>query len=390
MFLKMLFSITAALSVTLLGHYYLYLRIIYPIFGKSPFWISTFICLWAMTFFGFIILRLVPHFLRKIFETIMFIWMGTGFIFTVICILTSPLSVYLNYNNYSSKYLIFFVLFLGLILTLFSIYQALKKPTVIKTEIPIRNNLPEIINELNFVVLSDIHVSGLIGKKRMRQLTEQVNSLKPDVIFITGDLIDGSLNQLKKEIAPLENLYAKHGIFYITGNHEYYSGPVNWKKHFLEKFKWKVISNSSCSIEIDNLNLNIIGIEDRHWLSYEKIPRKLDKRLQQAVMHLEQKGFKTENALNILLAHQPKDARLIPQFPFIDIQISGHTHGGQIWPLNYLVKKDQKYVRGLYRLNPQQQIYVNQGTGFWGPPMRLGTECEISFLTFKQQKYIKP
>lgn len=385
MFLKMLFSITIALSVTLLGHYYLYLRLIYPIFGKNNFWISTFTFLWAMTFFGFIILRLVPHILRKIFETIMFLWMGTGFIFTIVCFLTSPISIFLNYNNYSDKYLSYFVILTGFCLTIYSIYQALKKPTVIAIEIPIKNSLPSIINDLTFVVLSDIHVSGLIGRKRMKKLTEQVNSLKPDVIFITGDLMDGSVNQLKKEIAPLENLYSKYGIFYITGNHEYYSGPTNWKKHFHEKFKWKVISNSSCSISIENLYLNIIGIEDRHWLSYEKIPRKLDKRLQQAVTHLEQKGFSTDSALNILLAHQPKDARLLSQFPFIDLQLSGHTHGGQIWPLKYLVKKDQKFVKGLYKINEQQQIYVNQGTGFWGPPMRLGTECEITVIKFKQK-----
>lgn len=384
MFLKMLFSITIALSVTLLGHYYLYLRIIDPIFGKNQFWITTFTGLWAMTFFGFLILRIVPQFVRKIFETIMFVWMGTAFIFTIVCLLTSPLNLLLTYFNYNSIYLSYVVIFIGSSLTIYSIFQALKKPTIIRTEIPIKSSLPSNINNLNFVVLSDIHVSGLIGRKRMQQLAAQVNSLNPDVIFITGDLMDGSVNQLKKEIAPLEQLIAKYGIFYITGNHEYYSGPTNWKKHFSEKFKWKVISNSSCSISIDNLKINIIGIEDRHWLSYEKIPRKLDKRLQQAVTHLEQKGFATDSALNILLAHQPKDARLLSQYPFIDIQLSGHTHGGQIWPLKYIVKKDQKFVRGLYQINTQQQIYVNQGTGFWGPPMRLGTECEISLLNFKQ------
>jgi predicted MPP superfamily phosphohydrolase len=386
MFLKMLFSITIAILVTLLGHYYLYSRIIFPIFGKSPFWIITFTCLWSMTFFGFIILRIVPHFLRKIFEIVMFIWMGVAFLFMLVCLLTSPINMFLNANNYNTAYLSYFVLFTGTILTIYSMYLALKKPIVIEKEIKIKNDLPKIINDLKFVVLSDIHVSGLIGRKKMKYLAEVVNQLKPDIIFITGDLMDGSVNQLKKEIAPLETLYAKYGIYYITGNHEYYSGPLNWKKHFAEKFHWKVISNSSHSLKISDLVINILGIEDRHWLSYEKIPRKLDKRLHQAVHHLEQKGAQKEHSLNVLLAHQPKDSRLLVQFPFIDIQISGHTHGGQIWPLQYIVKKDQKYVKGLYQINENQQIYVNQGTGFWGPPMRLGTNCEISLLTFKQEK----
>lgn len=386
MFLKMLFSISTAILVTLSGHYYLFLRIIFPIFGKSPFWITTFTCLWCMTFFGFIILRLVPHFLRKIFEIIMFIWMGVAFLFTLICLISEPLNIYLKENHYNTIFLAYSIIFFGTILTIYSMYLALKRPSIIKTEIKIKNNLPKVINDLKFVVLSDIHVSGLIGRKRMKKLAEEVNSLKPDILFITGDLMDGSVHQLKKEIAPLETLYAKYGIYYITGNHEYYSGPINWKKHFAEKFHWKVISNSSHTIKIEDLVINILGIEDRHWLSYEKIPRKLDKRLHQAVHHLEQKGSHNEPALNILLAHQPKDTRLLVQFPFIDLQISGHTHGGQIWPLNYIVKKDQKYVRGLYQINENQQIYVNQGTGFWGPPMRLGTNCEITFMTFKQNK----
>ena len=384
MFLKMLFSITVALLVTLLGHYYLYLRLVYPLFGANPFWITTFICLWSMTFFGFIILRIVPHFLRKIFEIIMFIWMGVAFLFTIVCLITSPINMYLKVTDHSTVFLCYFVILSGSILTIYSMYLALKRPEVIKTEIKIKNNLPKSINKLRCVVLSDIHVSGLIGKKRMEKLAQDVNVLNPDIIFITGDLMDGSLNQLKKEIAPLGTLIAKYGIYYITGNHEYYSGPQNWKQHFSDKFRWKVISNSSHTVRVNDLFINILGIEDRHWLSYEKIPRKLDKRLQQAVHHLEQHGASKDHTLNILLAHQPKDAKLLEQFPFIDLQISGHTHGGQIWPLQYIVKKDQKYVRGLYQINERQQIYVNQGTGFWGPPMRLGTNCEITLMTFTQ------
>lgn len=217
----------------------------------------------------------------------------------------------------------------------------------------------------------------------MTKLAQQVNNLQPDIIFIAGDLMDGSLKQLQKEIEPLSKLKAKYGIIYITGNHEYYSGPQNWKQHFAEKFRWRVISNSSHTIKINDLKINILGIEDKHWLSYEKIPRKQDRRLLTAVHHLEHHGAEKESSLNILLAHQPKDAKFLALYPFIDLQISGHTHGGQIWPLKYLVKKDQKFVKGLYQINEHQQIYINQGTGFWGPPMRLGTKCEITLMTFE-------
>lgn len=384
MLLKMFFAIIAAFFITLIGHYYLYVRLISPIFGNNFFWITTFICLWSTTFFGFLILRIVPHFFRKIFENIMFIWMGITFIFIIICLITSPINIYLNTTNQSTILLCYLVIILGTIVTIYSIYCALKEPDVVVTKIKIKKALPDNINSLKIVVLSDIHVSGLIDKKKMLKITHIVNSLSPDIIFLTGDLMDGSLKQLKNEIAPLKKLSAKNGIYYVTGNHEFYSGPQNWKHHFAEDFHWKVLSNSSHTLKIDNLIVNILGIEDRHWLNYEKMPKKTDHRLQHAVQHLEQNElFDKENSFNILLAHQPKDSKLLEKYRFIDLQISGHTHGGQLWPLQYIVKKDQKYVKGLYQINADQQIYVNQGTGFWGPPMRLGTKCEITLMTFE-------
>ena len=108
--------------------------------------------------------------------------------------------------------------------------------------------------------------------------------------------------------------------------------------------------------------------------------KRQDKRLAEAMKTIQNK----ESSLNILLAHRPKDASLMKQDSWLDCQFSGHTHGGQLWPINYLVKKDQKYVKGLYHLGNGQYLYVNQGTGLWGPPMRLGTDCEISLIRFEQ------
>jgi hypothetical protein len=128
--------------------------------------------------------------------------------------------------------------------------------------------------------------------------------------------------------------------------------------------------------------VNVFGIEDRSSLHARHGVRRQDPRLKEAA------ATKTEQermgALNILLAHQPKDARLVRSFPWFDLQISGHTHGGQLWPLKIFVVSDQRYNTGLYALETGTQLYVNQGTGFWGPPMRLGTRCEISLLTFQR------
>ncbi|WP_186645938.1 metallophosphoesterase [Fluviispira vulneris] len=382
MLIKLLFAILLAFSVTVMGHYYLFVRLISPLFGNSPFWVMTFFCLWSLTFFGFLILRIVPHFLRKIFEVFMFLWMGVAFLFLIVCLITSPISLFLKFMNYDDRYLTYFVILSGLFLTFYSMRKALKAPSVIEARIPITKSLPESLKKLRIIVISDIHVSGLIGRKRMIKLTKKINSLSPDIIFITGDLMDGSVKQLKKEVAPLAELRSKQGVIYITGNHEYYSGPKSWKQHLSERFHWHVISNASHSFKFEDLNINILGIEDRHWLSHEKIPRRNDRRLHSAVYHLQRNGYEVDNSLNILLAHQPKDSKFMLDFPFIDLQISGHTHGGQIWPLEYIVLKDQKYNKGLYKINANQHIYVNQGTGFWGPPMRLGTVCEITLMTF--------
>jgi predicted MPP superfamily phosphohydrolase len=379
----MIFAILLAFFVTLIGHYYLYMRLIYTLFGNNNFWVTIFFVLWAITFFGFLILRIIPQFLRKMFETIMFFWMGSAFIFIIVCLMTSPLNLLFKQIQFGEIYLCYFVFIVGSFLSIYSVYLALKTPKVIETKIKITKALPQELNTLKIVVLSDIHVSGLIGKRRMQKIQQIVNSLHADIILITGDLMDGSLKQLKKEIEPLRQLKSKSHVFYITGNHEYYSGSQNWKQHFSKNFFWKVLSNDSHSVKINNLCINILGIEDRTWLNYKKIPRKLDQRIHSAVTHLKNSGTETQKALNILLAHQPKDAKNLHQFPLIDLQVSGHTHGGQIWPLEYIVKKDQKFVKGLYQINEHQQLYVNQGTGFWGPPMRLGTTCEISLLTFQ-------
>lgn len=155
-----------ALFVTIIGHYYLYLRLIFPLFGNNSIWITTFICLWGITFFGFIILRIVPHFLRKIFEVFMFIWMGVAFLFIIICLITSPINLFIKFMGYDQLYLCYFVIFSGILLTIYSMYLALKTPEIINVKISIKKILPKAIKNIKVVVLSDIHVSGLIGRKK--------------------------------------------------------------------------------------------------------------------------------------------------------------------------------------------------------------------------------
>ncbi|MES2614214.1 MAG: metallophosphoesterase [Bdellovibrionota bacterium] len=391
MIIKFFIALIFALCFMILGHYYIYHRIFEPFIGaNNAFWMSGFLLLCGMFFLGFFVIRILPQILKKIIEPIMFTWMGSLFIFLILCVLSFPIQMYFSYFGYSQKILSASLTVFGFCVIGYSIFQAFRKPAIISTFVPMPNTIPNEIENLVAVVLSDIHVSGLIGRRKMQRLVDMVNKLNPDVIFITGDLMDGSLKQLKKEIEPLKDLKAKEKIIYITGNHEYYSGPLVWKNHFKNYFNWLVLSNSSEILTFKGVTLNILGIEDKHWLNYEKIPRHQDKRINKSIDHLHESREKIdnvppiENCVNILLAHQPKDARYLKPYPWINLQISGHTHGGQIWPIKYLVKKDQKYNVGLYKIQNNQYIYVNQGTGFWGPPMRLGTRCEITLMRFKK------
>jgi uncharacterized protein len=307
--------------------------------------------------------------------------MGVAYLLLLFCILTAPLSIVAQNKGLDETLLAWIVIVLGGIFTIKSLWNALSGERVIECEIQLGKVLPEELERLKFVVISDVHVSGLIGHRRTRALAAKVNKLKPDVIFAVGDFVDGSVNQLRNEIAPLKELQATYGVYYVTGNHEYYCNPNKWRQHFAQEFCWHVLENTCQQIQIGKHKINILGIEDRSWLRSVGKRKRFDSRLQTAVT-----AVTSQAELNILVAHQPKDAPQMLKYPWIDVQISGHTHGGQVWPLHVFVYRDQKYNKGIYNIQGStsgQKIYVSQGAGYWGPPVRLGTSCEISLLTFK-------
>jgi uncharacterized protein len=372
--------------LTFAGHYYLYMRLIEPLVdGEHGWWPTLLAAAWFITFFGFALSRAVPAFLRKYVELLMFVWMGCAYLFLLLCIISSPFSLAISMNQISQKPLAIFVIALGFLFAVYAVTNVMRKEKIVEVSIQVKEGISSEIEDIKIIVLSDIHVAGLVGKKRMKRLVETVSALQPDIIFITGDLVDGTVRQLKNDVAPLGNLKAPLGIFYVTGNHEYYCNAAKWKKHIADNFKWNVLENKNTSVYLKNgTHIRMIGIEDRSWLSANrKTLQGTDPRLQLATEGISAEN--AENTLNILLAHQPKDTRLLKNYPWIDLQISGHTHGGQLWPLQLFVYSDQKYNRGLYKLENNAQLYVTQGTGFWGPPMRLGTQCEISLIRFKRK-----
>ncbi len=213
------------------------------------------------------------------------------------------------------------------------------------------------------VQISDVHVGPTIGKDFIERIVARINELKPDLVAITGDLVDGSVAELEEHVAPLAKLTARDGVFFVTGNHEYYSGADEWIAH-LRKLGVRVLRNEHVTIGGED-GFDLAGIDDASSHGNGHGPD-----LKKALA-----GRDGDRAC-VLLAHQPKGIELADALG-VDLQLSGHTHGGQMIPWNFLVRLQQPFVAGLHKLL-RAQIYVSRGTGYWGPPMRVGAPAEIT------------
>lgn len=219
--------------------------------------------------------------------------------------------------------------------------------------------------QYSIVQLSDVHIGGLIDKEFIQNMVQQVNQLKPDVVVITGDLIDTSLKYAKEAVDELQHLKSNYGTFFIVGNHEYFHG-ARMIMDYLSTLGIHVLENSNHYIGNKNEGFYLAGVYDVIGYRIDNMKPDINKAL-----------IGTNGSPTVLLAHQPK---FIEEVVNVDLVLSGHTHGGQIFPFNYLVKLAQPYIKGLHQHNEQTQIYVNKGTGFWGPPMRLGASAEITYI----------
>ena len=219
----------------------------------------------------------------------------------------------------------------------------------------------------SIVQLSDVHIGGLIDKHFIANIVKRVNALKPDVVVITGDLVDVNLEYAKPALDELKNIKSKYGNYFCVGNHEYFHG-VHSIINYVNTLNFKTLENENVYIGKEDEGFNLAGVYDIFGYRVNAYQPDLDKALDGRLI----------NNPTVLLAHQPK---YIEEIKNVDLVLSGHTHGGQIFPFNYLVKLQQPYVKGLHQHNEHTQIYINKGTGFWGPPMRLGASSEITHIT---------
>jgi uncharacterized protein len=253
-------------------------------------------------------------------------------------------------------------------------YFANSPPVVRRVPVTLAG-LDPALDGLRIVTFSDAHLSATYGGRRFERLVELVNAQRPDVVAIVGDLVDGDVSELREEAAPLADLVSEQGVFFVTGNHEYFVDTEAWLRH-LPTLGVDVLRNERVAIRRGTATFDLAGIDDRTAAS-SGVPghgADLDAAL----------DGRDDATPVVLLAHQPvmvEQARRAG----VGLQLSGHTHGGQLWPFDHAIRLDQPAVEGLSRQG-DTQLYVTSGAGYWGPPMRIGARPEVTVVELRSPR----
>ncbi|RAK27386.1 hypothetical protein B0I29_12320 [Actinoplanes lutulentus] len=262
------------------------------------------------------------------------------------------------------------VLLIASVLLLWGYAEAMRVSRVRRVDVTIPRLGPG-LDGLRVVLITDTHY-GPIDRTRWSQgVTKVINSLDPDIVAHTGDIADGEVQQRLSMAAPLADVQARFARVYVTGNHEYFSGALGWVEH-MTSLGWDALHNRHLVVTRGGDSLIVAGVDDRtaagsglpgHHTDHEAALAGADPSLP-----------------ILLLAHQPHQITGAVSHG-VDLQLSGHTHGGQMWPFHYLVRLDQPVLQGLSRHSERTQLYTSRGTGFWGPPFRIFAPSEITLLT---------
>ena len=272
---------------------------------------------------------------------------------------------------------------LALAVTALGFLNARRTPAVVRVDVPIAG-LPAALHGFTLAQISDIHVGPTIKHAFLQRIVAKVNTIGADVVAITGDLVDGKVAELAGHVAPLAGLRSRHGTFFVTGNHEYYSGAHAWIVE-LRRLGLTVLlnehvvlyhpANKGRGLKADAQDdsqtvapLVLAGVTDFTAHHFDKTHR--------SDPALALQGAPANALVRVLLAHQPRSSAAAAEAGF-DLQLSGHTHGGQFWPWNLFVPMQQPFTAGLNKLH-NLWVYTSRGTGYWGPPKRFGAPSEIT------------
>lgn len=258
----------------------------------------------------------------------------------------------------------------------FGVAGAIRRAEVRRVSIPI-DNLPEELEGYKIAQISDTHISATVRRPEMQAVVDLANGLRADLIAFTGDLVDGHVKHRRDDVAPIADLSAPDGVYFVTGNHEYYWDLEGWlgevKRHGLT-----ILENEHRVIQRGGSKLVVAGVPDIS-LNGPRFPGLGTSDPARAL-----KDAPRDAAVKVLLAHQPRSCFEAEKAGF-DFQMCGHTHGGQIFPWTVLIHFFHPFVRGLGKLN-NMFVYVNPGSIYWGPPLRLGSPSEVTLFTLTREK----
>ncbi|MCP3136481.1 metallophosphoesterase [Pyxidicoccus xibeiensis] len=327
-------------------------------------------------FAGMAVSRREPTAWTRALQWVAFIWLGTFGVLLSAVVAADLVGLVLGWTGVVDDPLALArgkalaVVGVGLPAVVYAFFTARGRATVERVTVPVAGLGPG-LHGLKVVQISDIHVGPTLDARWLRRVVEQVNALKPDVIAVTGDLVDGTVDVLRDEVKPLAELRASLGVFYVTGNHEYYHGGPAWAAE-VARLGLTVLQNEHRVVERNGSRLTVAGVTDHDaGHIHPAHASRPDVALAGA----------PAGVPRLLLAHQPRSALHVARAGVeVDLQLSGHTHGGQVFPFMFFVKLQQPVVSGLATI-AGVRVYTHRGTGYWGPPLRLGPAPEIAELT---------
>ena len=249
--------------------------------------------------------------------------------------------------------------------------NAIGPPDLLRLPVRLRR-LDPAFNGFRIAVVSDIHLGPLAGRAHTERIVRMINETEPDLVALVGDLVDGTVEQLGSAAEPLRDLESREGAFFVTGNHEYFvEDPSSWMRE-LERLGVQPLRNENTAIRRGSAAFDLAGVNDVAG-EERSDPPDFDRALAGA----------DSSRPTILLAHQPVQVEEAA-VRGVDLQLSGHTHGGQMWPFHYIVRAVQPSLAGLSTVE-NTQLYVTRGAGFWGPPVRIGAQADITVLSLERQ-----
>jgi hypothetical protein len=387
-FLKRAFTallVASAVSALLIGlHYYVAKRLIIDPAVPEP-WRSGAIALLVVLGLSLVAQpigeRFVRHSRARLIAWPASLWMGFAFYLLVLLAATDLLwalsggvaraaGATMSGGASTSAMRAFAVIAVAFAASAISLRSGLQPPELRRVEIALER-WPALLDGFRIVQLSDIHIGPILDRAFSRALVDRANALEPDLVAITGDLVDGAVRQVRDEVAPFGDLRGRQGVYFVTGNHDHYSGVHSWSDE-IAALGIRVLRNERVEIRDRECVFDLVGVDDHRGSHFN------DGGGEDLAAAF---GARDPARPVVLLAHDPSTFKRASALP-VDLQISGHTHGGQMWPFQYLVRLAVPFVAGRYRRG-DSELYVSSGTGFWGPPMRLFAPAELTEITLR-------